>query len=76
MRPFWSISSSFLTPLFAGSLVVGLVSWSGCGGLPETGTAVTPVNPEVATQQNKAMQEYYASKGKGPMAKKAARSKK
>jgi hypothetical protein len=55
---------------------MGLVSCPGCGGLPETGTDATSVNPEVATQQNKAMQEYYASKGKGPLAKKAAASKK
>jgi hypothetical protein len=76
MRPSWSISSLFLFLLFAGSLVMGLVSCPGCGGLPETGTDATSVNPEVATQQNKAMQEYYASKGKGPLAKKAAASKK
>jgi len=50
-----------VTLLLAGSLA----TCSGCGnGLPPTGTAASPVKPEVAAEQNKAMQNYYDSMSK------------
>lgn len=55
---------------FRGALALGLLvaSWTmplmvGCGGgVPETGTQVSPVKPEEAASQNKAMEEMRQSK--------------
>ncbi len=61
MRPTRALRSSLVALLL---LSFGLVSWTGCGGKPKTGTDATPVDPTVAAQQNKAMQDYYSSKMK------------
>jgi len=37
---------------------------SGCDGGPEPGTMAAPVQPEQAANQNKAMKDFYKSKGK------------
>lgn len=42
----------------------GLLVLSGCDSGPAPGTAATPVQSEEAASQNKAMRDFYKSKGK------------
>ena len=64
------LSRTLNVGLLALASAVPLFSMTGCGdGLPETGTAASPVNPEVAASQNKAMQDLYKNKKASPRAK-------
>lgn len=57
---------SRVTPYFLSVVFLcgGPLILSGCGGGPAPGTMGSPVDPDEAAKQNKAMQDYYRSKGK------------
>ncbi len=49
-----------------GILTAGMaaIALPGCGGKPESGTQVSPVNEEEAQKQNEAMRNFYQAQGK------------